>query len=411
MQERGGQVAAVAILFLILTWVTVGLRCYVRISIVKAFGLDDKLMVLTLGFFTAYLGCQLGGAVHGTGARRVNLTDEQAQTALHYWYFCEIFYTIATCLLKLAVGFFLLRITVQPWHVWIIRMIMAVAAFLGVGYTSLVIFQCKPISYWWDLDPTHEGKCLDASLVMIFTFVVSALNSFADWTFGILPVLIVKDLQMKKRLKVIVSGVIGLAAIGSTATIIRLPYTSTLKPYKGDFLYRTTDFAIWTTVEVGIGITAGCIACLKPLVKSSFLTTWSGQKSTGNPWSKGTASKLGGTAGRQTPIGGLEMKPVVVGKNTTTTTVTAGRSSSDSDEKDLVNNGMSVGSWDNGISKSVTTTVVEERMDDRPGRASRRPKPSEVTIERRRNGSPGGDSASTLHDDERRGPVRAYGAF
>jgi hypothetical protein len=196
---------------------------------------------------------------------------------------------------------------------------------------------------------------------------------------------------------------------GSTATIIRLPYTSTLKPYKGDFLYRTTDFAIWTTVEVGVGITAGCIACLKPLVKSSFLSTRSGQRSTGNPWSKGAGSRLGGTAGRQTPIGGLEMKPVALSKSTTTTRVTAGRSSSDSDEKDLVYNGMGTGSWDNGISKSVTTTVVEECIDDRRGRAPRRHKPSDVTIERRRNGSPGGDSASTLHGEQ--GPEGAYRAF
>ena len=54
---------------------------------------------------------------------------------------------------------------------------------------------------------------MSASLVMIFTFVVSGLNAFADWCFAILPVLIVKDLQMKKRMKFIVSGVISLAAM------------------------------------------------------------------------------------------------------------------------------------------------------------------------------------------------------
>jgi hypothetical protein len=42
---------------------------------------------------------------------------------------------------------------------------------------------------------------------------VSGLNSFADWTFGILPIFIVKDLQMKKRAKVVVSAIIGLAAM------------------------------------------------------------------------------------------------------------------------------------------------------------------------------------------------------
>lgn len=30
MQDRAGQVAGIAITFLVLTWLTVGLRCYVR---------------------------------------------------------------------------------------------------------------------------------------------------------------------------------------------------------------------------------------------------------------------------------------------------------------------------------------------------------------------------------------------
>jgi hypothetical protein len=180
---------------------------------VKSFGLDDQVMVVTLLLFTVYLACQLGAAIYGSGQRRENLTDEQAQTALRYWFLCEVFYTMATSVLKIAVGLFLLRITIHPIHVWIIRIIMIVAAFLGVAYTLLVLFQCNPISYWWDLDPTHKGTCLSSNLVVIFTYIVSGLNSFADWTFGILPIFIVKDLQMKKRAKVVVSAIIGLAAM------------------------------------------------------------------------------------------------------------------------------------------------------------------------------------------------------
>lgn len=107
-----------------------------RTCLIKGFGLDDKLMVVTLLTFTAYLICQMGGAVHGTGQHRSNMTDEAAQTALHFWYFCEIFYTISTCLLKIAVGFFLLRITVQKYHIWLIRLIMIVSGFLGIGYAA-----------------------------------------------------------------------------------------------------------------------------------------------------------------------------------------------------------------------------------------------------------------------------------
>lgn len=180
---------------------------------VKGFGLDDKIMVATLFLFTAYLASQLGGAAHGTGQRRKALTDENAQIALRYWFFCEIFYTLATSVLKIAVGFFLLRITVLPLHIWIIRIIMAVSAVVGIAYSCVVIFQCRPISFWWDLNPNHHGQCLSPALVMYFTYVVSGLNSFADWTFGILPIFIVKDLQMKMRVKIVVAGVIALAAV------------------------------------------------------------------------------------------------------------------------------------------------------------------------------------------------------
>lgn len=46
-----------------------------------------------------------------------------------------------------------------------------------------------------------------------------------------------------------------------------MPYLWTVKEYKGDFLWRTSDVAIWTTVEIGIGITAACMATLKPLLR------------------------------------------------------------------------------------------------------------------------------------------------
>ena len=99
------------------------------------------------------------------------------------------------------------------------------------------------------------------------SYVVSALNSVADWVFGLLPIFMVKDLQMHRHQKVVVAVILGFAAVGSAATIIRMPYVWTVKQYKGEFLWRTADVAIWTTVEVGIGITAGNIATLRPLMQ------------------------------------------------------------------------------------------------------------------------------------------------
>lgn len=71
---------------------------------------------------------------------------------------------------------------------------------------------------------------------------------------------------MKLKTKALVAGILAFAAIGSTATIVRMFYIHTLMNGP-DFLYATTNVAIWSTVEPGIGITASSIATLRPFVR------------------------------------------------------------------------------------------------------------------------------------------------
>jgi hypothetical protein len=98
------------------------------------------------------------------------------------------------------------------------------------------------------------------------TYALAAVNAAADWAFGTLPLFIVWDLKMKLKTKLLVAGILAFAAIGSTGTIVRMFYIRTLMNGP-DFLYATTDVAIWSTVEPGIGITAGSVACLRPLFR------------------------------------------------------------------------------------------------------------------------------------------------
>jgi hypothetical protein len=130
-----------------------------------------------------------------------------------YWFFCEIFYTLSTAALKISIGLFLLRIAVDRIHIWIIRWIMILNVLFAVPYCLLVTFQCRPISFWWDLNPDHHGKCISPDVIMILTYVVSVLNSMADWTFGLLPFFIVRKLQMKKQTKILVISILAFAGL------------------------------------------------------------------------------------------------------------------------------------------------------------------------------------------------------
>lgn len=163
-----------------------------------------------------------------------------------------------------------------------------------------------------------------------------------------------------------------------------------MKPYKGEFLYRTTDFAIWTTVEVGIGITAGCIATLRPLIKATLES--SNGRSSRQWWSKKKSSHFSGTALDRLGPGGM-----------TKTTCTGGRVSEESDKKTILEQGPPPEQSKFGINKSVSTTVVAERSESRVAMARRE------SVNRGRTMS--NDSGSSFGDEERGRPAIIHERF
>ncbi|TIC93751.1 hypothetical protein CH35J_009089 [Colletotrichum higginsianum] len=264
MEDRSGQVLAVAVLFFVLCWIAVGLRIYCRGWIIRSLGVDDKLMIGLMLIFTVYLITQIQGVRYGTGRHRVDLSPENYRDALMYWYICELLYIICSCLLKISVGCFLLRVSIRRTHVWILRFLMLATVLFGSTYFFMVMFQCQPVSTFWEESPRVEGKCFSNRVVIIMTYTASICNCLADWGFGILPLFIVWSLSLPKRTRLLAFGILSFAAIGSAATVVRSVYIPTLLD-GDDFLWATTDIALWSTVEPGIGITAASIATLRPL--------------------------------------------------------------------------------------------------------------------------------------------------
>jgi hypothetical protein len=48
MENKGPELAAVAIAFIVTTWLFVGVRVYIRGCMIKSLGMDDWFMVVTL---------------------------------------------------------------------------------------------------------------------------------------------------------------------------------------------------------------------------------------------------------------------------------------------------------------------------------------------------------------------------
>ncbi|TDZ28831.1 hypothetical protein C8035_v003878 [Colletotrichum spinosum] len=264
MATYRAEIIAVASLFLLLAWVAVGLRIYCRTFLVRSFGNDDKVMVILLLLFTVYTALQIYGGTRGIGLPDNELSVEGRRESLRLWWILELMNVCSTCLLKISVGYFLLRVAIDRIHIWIIWLLMAGTVVFGTTYLLMIAFQCRPISTYWNESPRAPDKCWSRQVIYVMTIAATVINTGADFVFGTLPWFIVRSMNMPTGTKIVVVGILGLAAIGSTATIVRAFYIPTLLEGT-NFLHATANFALWSTVEPGIGIVAASIATLRPL--------------------------------------------------------------------------------------------------------------------------------------------------
>lgn len=119
-----------------------------------------------------------------------------------------IVYTPATCLAKLSLLFFYLRITPQLWFLRTTKMLMWIIVAYTVGITLSNLFACRPIQAAWD-GSIVDRQCINTGALYIAT---AALNITTDITMLILPIPVVMPLQMSKRQK---AEVVGIFALGS----------------------------------------------------------------------------------------------------------------------------------------------------------------------------------------------------
>ncbi|OQD91101.1 hypothetical protein PENANT_c001G02295 [Penicillium antarcticum] len=306
--RRKTAVQTVAAVFLPIAAISVILRCYVRGWIVKAFGWDDAAMILAMIFYAMFCGTMIGGTLYGTGYRYDSLEPRNAVTAMEYWWLCEIAYCFASIFCKISVCLFLMRITIKRIHIWTLYTVMILTVIAGVVFMFLMLLQCKPLSYFWTRafqDPSVPGYCINIDIIIAMTYVYSGFSAFCDFTVGILPIFLVHKLHMKKQTKVAVMGILSMACIASSAVIVRIPFVQTFAEH--DFLYATIEIAIWSNIETGLGITAGSLATLRPLLR-----VWMGSRSDPN-YSSGfpgarsrSASRQLGGQDRPFPLGSLD---------------------------------------------------------------------------------------------------------
>ncbi|SPO04704.1 related to integral membrane protein PTH11 [Cephalotrichum gorgonifer] len=278
--NRGPQLMGINCFFAAAAFLAVLLRSYVRAVIVKRFALDDWLMLTAMVLFEIYCGVSTAGVYHGTGRHHADLEDYEIKNAMHFWWFCYLFYSTTMIASKLSIALFLLRLVVSKAHKWVIYIAMVLGTIAGLTFFFVSTFQCYPVSYFWNRD--QEGKCLNPGVIVALAMIYSVFAVVSDLTFVAIPVVLVWNLNMKLKARLSLIPLLSMGCIASAAVIVRFPYL--LKLNSDDFLWDTLDTAIWSTVEQGLAITAGSLATVRPLLRiMSIRFGWTSQASNATP--------------------------------------------------------------------------------------------------------------------------------
>ncbi|KAB8076245.1 hypothetical protein BDV29DRAFT_154873 [Aspergillus leporis] len=256
----------VTAVFLSIALVAVCLRCFVRLKIVHAFGRDDALIVTAMVLNIGFAACTILGASSGMGKTKVYLAarPDEAQRGLLFWWLGQIMYILTVSVGRPAIAITLLRLTVDRIYAWVLYAVMALSTTVGIVFFSFTVSQCRPISHYWNHSPL-DGHCVDMSKLLGIIYMYSGVAAACDFTMGLLPIFLIWNLQMDRRTKVAVAGTLGMACIASTAVIVRIPFLRYAK--SPDFLHATTQISVWSNVEASLGITAGSLATVRPIIR------------------------------------------------------------------------------------------------------------------------------------------------
>ncbi|KAF1990206.1 hypothetical protein K402DRAFT_369989 [Aulographum hederae CBS 113979] len=249
-----------------LTFVTVILRFWTRIKVVRSVGWDDWVTLMSVLTFYVQTASQIVIRVQTDGKTAFPL-DALLMT-VNMIIVSEVFYLATITLLKIALGIFFLRILIKPWQRTTIYCVMAISTIFGVAMICFASFLCgyvpNPETY---LTRKLAGKCVsdESQLGMMYTHGV--ISAVTDWIYALLPMLMLRDSQLRRREKITVAFIILLGVIGSVASLVRFAYIHDLTASFIDYFPSVVMIGIWSNIEPGLGITASCLATLRPLFR------------------------------------------------------------------------------------------------------------------------------------------------
>ncbi|KAL7807879.1 GPCR, PTH11-type, partial [Trichoderma aethiopicum] len=254
----------VTIVFTILSSVVVLLRFWIRLSH-GLFSVEDWLMLAGWLLNLAHNAAVIVLSYSGIGSHDDVITVGM-QFHIGLWTIIwQFLYVLDGALIKSSIIWTLLRLS-QGVGVVYTRILWALFALGWIVWQiswPVAIFQCKPVAAAWG----EPGDCTSGQTVILnVSYFVSAANIFTDFSTALVPIFLLRNLQMPRKLKLITMGILSLGVLASVATIIRISYTWAYTAPTERY-YTIAKIVMLTVLECDLGIIAGSMPMLRHLLR------------------------------------------------------------------------------------------------------------------------------------------------
>ncbi|KAH8723017.1 hypothetical protein GQ44DRAFT_741359 [Phaeosphaeriaceae sp. PMI808] len=268
VRDRGQSLNKISVVLIVLAGSCVTTRIAFKCLDGLGLGLDDWTILATTVLSTgAILVNRYGTIESGLGRDLWTLRPDQITMMLKSFYIMASLYFAELTALKLSLLFFYIKIFPTRG---IQRLLWGTVIFTllwGLIFVGLAIFQCRPISYFWDKwDGLHQGTCLDINAITTSNAGISIVLDF--WSLG-LPLWGLWGLNMhwKKKISVLLMFCVG--TLVTVVSIIRIRAVVNFAQTR-NVSWEFYDVSIWSTIEIGVGIICTCLPTLRLLFVKIF---------------------------------------------------------------------------------------------------------------------------------------------
>ncbi|BCR98090.1 uncharacterized protein AKAW2_31409S [Aspergillus luchuensis] len=314
--SRVQQDNAVVIFILCLAVISVVLRFVARRVLHNSLMMDDWVIILALVFICTTSGLSISGGFFGAGKHVWAISVTKLMALFRILYIYVMVYSAVCAASKVSILFFYRRVFMASHADLSLRIGIYLGFFLTLSYPIIICVTmataCKPASYFWDQFGGASGTCIDTDTFFLALGIINMLN---DIVVLLIPFPQIAKLQMNRRKKVAISGILAVGSFACVASIVRI-YSVDEFTKRNDVTWTLGPVFIWSTIEPGLSIVCACLPHLAPLVRLAHIKLSSSQDSKPTHPSTPWRSRSGIANGGGTPSAGRRVHSVLSTKYT-----------------------------------------------------------------------------------------------